>query len=80
MAPNGKVLVVEMVLPSRDEPRFAALLDLNMLVMNGGRERTEEDFRQLFDAAGLHVTRLVTTLAPQWVIEGTRRKAPRRCR
>jgi O-methyltransferase domain/Dimerisation domain len=80
MAPHGKVLVVEMVLPSRDEPRFAALLDLNMLVMNGGRERTEEDFRQLFDAAGLHVTRLVPTLAPQWVIEGTRRKAPRRCR
>jgi hypothetical protein len=80
MAPNDKVLVVEMVLPSRDEPRFAALLDLNMLVMNGGRERTEEDFRQLFDAAGLHVTRLVPTLAPQWVIEGMRRKAPRRCR
>jgi O-methyltransferase len=36
MAPNGKVLVVEMLLPSRGEPRFAALFDLNMLVMNGG--------------------------------------------
>ena len=70
MARNGKVLVVEMLLPSRDAPRFAALLDLNMLVMNGGRERTEEDFRRLFDAAGLRVTRLVPTLAPQWVIEG----------
>ena len=80
MAPNGKVLVVEMVLPSKDEPRFAALLDLNMLVMNGGRERTEEDFRALFDAAGLQVTRLVPTLAPQWVIEGTPRTAPRRFR
>jgi ubiquinone/menaquinone biosynthesis C-methylase UbiE len=80
MAPNGKVLVVEMVLPSKDEPRFAALLDLNMLVMNGGRERTEEDFRQLFAAAGLQVTRLIPTLAPQWVIEGTRREAVRRCR
>jgi hypothetical protein len=78
MAPNGKVLVVEMVLPSRDEPRFAALLDLNMLVMNGGRERTEDDFRQLFDAAGLQVTRLIPTLAPQSVIEGKRREAPRR--
>jgi hypothetical protein len=53
---------------------------LNMLVMNGGRERTEEEFRQLFDAADLHVTRLIPTLAPQWVIEGTRRRAPRRCR
>jgi hypothetical protein len=77
MAPNGKVLVVEMVLPSRNAPRLAALLDLNMLVMNGGRERTEDDFRQLFDAAGLQVTRLIPTLAPQWVIEGTSRSAPR---
>jgi hypothetical protein len=72
MAPNGKVLVVEMVLPSSNEPSFAAMLDLNMLVMNGGRERTEKDFQQLFDAAGLRVTRLIPTLAPQWVIEGTR--------
>jgi ubiquinone/menaquinone biosynthesis C-methylase UbiE len=80
MAPKGKVLVVEMLLPSRDVPSFAALLDLNMLVMNGGRERTEEDFRQLFDAAGLQITRLIPTLAPQWVIEGTRRKTPRRWR
>jgi hypothetical protein len=72
MAADGKVLVVEMVLPSTDAPRLAALLDLNMLVMNGGRERTEEDFRQLFDAAGLRVTKLIPTLAPQWVIEGAR--------
>jgi hypothetical protein len=72
MAPNGKVLVIEMVLPSSNEPSLAALLDLNMLVMNGGRERTEKDFQQLFDAAGLRVTRLIPTLAPQWVIEGTR--------
>jgi hypothetical protein len=72
MAPNGKVLVVEMVLPATDEPRFATMLDLNMMVMNGGRERTEEEFRRLFDAAGLRVTKLIPTLAPQWVIEGTR--------
>jgi hypothetical protein len=78
MAQNGRVLVVEMVLPSRDESSFAALLDLNMLVMNGGRERTEDEFRQLFDAAGLQITRLIPTLAPQWLIEGTRRKAHRR--
>jgi hypothetical protein len=73
MAPNGKVLVVDMVLPTAGEPRFSALLDLNMLVMNGGRERTEEEFRRLFDAAGLRVTKLIPTLAPQWVIEGTRK-------
>jgi hypothetical protein len=80
MTPNGKVLVVETVLPLEEESRIAALLDLNVLVMNGGRERTENDFRELFHAAGLQVTRLVPTLAPQWVIEGTPRTAPRQCR
>jgi SAM-dependent methyltransferase len=77
MAPDGKVLVVEIVLPSRNPSRFASLLDLNMLVMNGGRERTEDDFRRLFDAAGLRVTKLIPTLAPQWVIEGTSAETPR---
>jgi len=56
MAPNGKVLVVENVLSTVDVGAFGALLDLNMLVMTGGRERTENEFRQLFDAAGLNVT------------------------
>jgi hypothetical protein len=53
MAPNGKVLVVEMVVPAERESAPSTLLDLNMLVMTGGRERTETDFRRLFDAAGL---------------------------
>jgi hypothetical protein len=36
----------------------------NMLVMTGGRERTETDFRRLFEAAGLTLMRIVPTLAP----------------
>jgi SAM-dependent methyltransferase len=71
MAPDGKVLVVETILPAEDESAFGALLDLNMLVMTGGRERTEREFRRLFDAAGLVVTRITPTLAPQWTIEGS---------
>jgi SAM-dependent methyltransferase len=70
MTPNGKVLVVETVLPETHAGAFAALLDLNMLVMTGGRERTEREFRQLFDAAGFEITRMTPTLAPQWAIEG----------
>jgi hypothetical protein len=42
-----------------------------MLVMTGGRERTEREFRRLFDAAGLVVTRITPTLAPQSAIEGS---------
>ena len=70
MAPNGKVLVVEMVVPTDRESALSTLLDLNMLVMTGGRERTEADFRRLFDAAGLTLTKIVPTLAPLWVMEG----------
>jgi len=72
MTPSGRVLVVETILPSGEDSSFGTLLDLNMLVMTGGRERTERDFRRLFGAAGLTVTRIVPTLAPQCVIEGRR--------
>jgi SAM-dependent methyltransferase len=70
MAPNGKVLVVETVVPAERESPLSTLLDLNMLVMTGGRERTEPDFRRLFDAAGLTLMKMVPTLAPLWVMEG----------
>jgi hypothetical protein len=71
MTPNGRVLVVESVLPETDASAFGALLDLNMLVMTGGRERTEREFRRLFDAAGFEITRMTPTLAPQWSIEAS---------
>ncbi|MBO0727524.1 MAG: hypothetical protein J2P52_18135 [Blastocatellia bacterium] len=34
--------------------------DLNMLVMTGGRERTEAEFRALLEASGLRIARIVT--------------------
>ena len=52
------------------EVSFASLLDLNMLVMSGGQERTEAEFGQLFNASGLSLTRVVPTLAPLSIIEG----------
>jgi hypothetical protein len=70
MARTGRVLVVECVVPDGDENSFSKLLDLNMLVMNGGRERTRAEFQALFDAAGLRMTRVIPTLSPLSVIEG----------
>jgi hypothetical protein len=77
MAPSGRVVVVEAILPPGEDSSFGTLLDLNMLVMTGGRERTERDFRRLFSAAGLTMTRIVPTLAPQCVIEGKHTDARR---
>jgi hypothetical protein len=70
MARTGRVLVVEWVVPDGDENSFSTLLDLNMLVMNGGRERTRAEFQDLFDAAGLRMTRVIPTLSPLSVVEG----------
>ena len=69
MADGGKVLVVDMVVPKNGAKSFSKLLDLNMLVMTGGRERTEAEFRTLLDASGYELTRIIPTMAPQSIIE-----------
>jgi hypothetical protein len=70
LPPGGRVLVVETVIPPGNGPSFGKLLDLNMLVLFGGRERTEAEFRRLFAAAGLEVTGVVPTAAGVDVVEG----------
>ena len=69
---NGKLILVEAVVPASNEPHFSKFIDLNMLVMTGGREPTEEEFRALYKAAGFHLTRVVPTDSPFSVIEGVR--------
>jgi hypothetical protein len=70
MGDGGRLLLVESVLLPGNEPSFAKLLDLTMLVIPGGMERTEEEFRRLFAAAGFQLTRIVPTAAEVSVIEG----------
>ena len=72
LSANGKLILVEAVVPPGDEMHFAKFIDLNMLVMTGGRERTEEEFRQLYETAGFRLTRVVPTESPFSVIEGVR--------
>jgi hypothetical protein len=79
MPPEGKVLVVEGVYPARIDgslaSRGAAANDVNMLVSTGGRQRSESEFRELFTASDLVLTRIVPTAAPVCVIEGRRAAA-----
>lgn len=69
MGPGGRLLLVEAVVPPRNEPSFAKFMDLNMLVMTGGRERTEEEFRRLLASARFRLTRTVATPSPFSVLE-----------
>jgi hypothetical protein len=74
MASDAKLIVVEGVYPERVTTdlisRGAAANDVNMLVVAGGRQRNEAEFRALYAAAGFRLTRIVPTLAPVAVIEG----------
>jgi hypothetical protein len=70
LAPDGVVLVVETLLGRPGFEVHAAFSDLNMLVMPGGRERTEQQYAALFAAAGLELTRVIDTDSRLSVIEG----------
>jgi len=76
MTKNSRVLLVDTIVPDAASPSFSKFLDLNMLVMNGGRERTKAEFCALLEAADYNVTRIVPTMAPQSVIEAV----PKICR
>ena len=67
---HGRVLVCEMVVSDEPGPTPAKLLDIEMLVMTvGGKERTPEEFRELFASSGLRLNRIVATARPISVIE-----------
>ena len=72
MSENGKVLIIEMVVPEGDEPHPAKALDLVMLTVEGGKERTEDEYRQLLAAADLRLTRLVPTRSPYSIVEAVK--------
>jgi hypothetical protein len=75
MKPGGRVLVVEHVVTDQPESVMAKLLDLEMLVMTpGGRERTEQEFRELLQKAGLELGRIIPTESPVCVIEAVAAK------
>jgi hypothetical protein len=72
MPVNAKLLVVEYVLPPGNAPSFGKLLDINMMVMPGGIERTEDEFRSLYEAAGFRLNQVVRTEGDLSVVEGFR--------
>jgi len=71
IAPTGRLIVVEIVLPPGNEPHVGPLIDLNMMVMTGGIERTEAQYGELLARAGFRLERVVATRSPFSVIEGS---------
>lgn len=70
---EGKLVVIERVVPERVGPEHLDLVlsDLNMMAMTSGRERTEEEFAELFAGAGFRLDRVVPTGTNVSVVEAT---------
>jgi hypothetical protein len=66
---QGRLLIVELVLPEGNEPFLGKWLDLHMLVLLGGQERTVAQYTALLHAAGFELTAVVSTSEPQSIIE-----------
>jgi hypothetical protein len=73
MQPRGKLLLVERVILTSSTPQMLVLeSDVQMLVVAGGKERTDTDYRALLRAAGFELTRVIPVLTPFYVIESVR--------
>ena len=70
MKKDSRLLVVEMIIPPGNEPSIAKLLDLEMMVTTGGRERTEQEFEDLFDSSGFSLAGVTPTDGNVFILEG----------
>ncbi len=73
MPPHGRLIVVESVIPPGNEPFGGKFLDLVMLLIPGGKERTADEYRALFQQAGFELSRIVPTGSEVSVIEAVKR-------
>lgn len=73
MPDRARLLVCEKVVPPGNEPSLAKMMDLVMMALTqGGRERTEQEFRDLFNQASLRMLRIVPTRTENAILEVTR--------
>lgn len=69
MPDDGRVLIVDSVIPAGNDPHPGKLLDLEMLIAPGGLERTEDEFKTLLTNSGFELTQIVPTASPVSVVE-----------
>jgi hypothetical protein len=70
IANNGKLLIVEMLVPPGNEASLAKILDVEALIMTPGAiERTAEQYSQLLTTSGFKVTRIIPTKSPMSIVE-----------
>jgi len=72
MPSNGRLLLFETLIAKANELSYPLLSDLNMIIRTGGCERTKQEYRRLYSAAGFKLTRAIATPSPtgMTIIEG----------
>ncbi len=73
MKDHSKLLIIEMVVPIGNDPSIVKLLDLEMMVTTGGRERTENEFKELFTKAGFKFSKNIHTKVGVDILECIRK-------
>jgi hypothetical protein len=64
MKPGARLILLEEVIPETSEPVPGKWIDLVMLAITGGRERTEREYRELLSSAGFALEEIVPTTGP----------------
>ncbi|MEI9811325.1 MAG: methyltransferase [Acidobacteriota bacterium] len=70
MPANGRLLLVEAVVPPGNERSISKDFDFTMLMYPGGKERTEAEYRALYQASGFELKGITPTASVVSVIEG----------
>jgi hypothetical protein len=66
---HAKLLLIETIIPDDPGPHWAKMLDIQMLMMLGGRQRTQQEYEVLFDRAGFSLQRAIDTGADTTILE-----------
>jgi hypothetical protein len=74
MPKGGRLLLAELVIPPGNGAHFGKLLDIAMLALTGGRERTALEYAALFEASGLKLERTVATASPYSLLVASKRE------
>jgi hypothetical protein len=70
MEANARLLVIDAVVPPGNDPHPGKIMDMLMMVLLEGRERTEQEFTTLYQRAGLKLTRVIPTPSVLSIVEG----------
>jgi hypothetical protein len=68
-APHARALIIETLVPEAPGPHFGKTLDIIMLAVTGGRERTQSQYAALLAAAGFALERVVPTASQYSIVE-----------